>query len=388
MSVRVLSNSDGTQRMKNMYIMFKGFRTPKDADSNEKDSDGKIITRDLRRMYFEEYEITQLDDNGVNIGGLNGQLHYQDEGSGTATSVSKLIFPISNAYGIWKNYKNGHIVWNYNNSGLFLRKLIVNPPGNDVAPWTTLSEEVAVTTEQLTTVIGTTENILDGSKTIIRTQQTNLGKLVADSTLWFARKYISDKSLDLEVDLALKHAGGFIKSILGPNITRLDIGSALIYNDLIVIVQLDAKELVATIENAVSRYPTPDGRYLQTSGISIEFDKMVSGVEGRSTMDQPSRVIEMSVKRANGDIDVIVKNGTIQGDATRLFGVAINNYMFAGGDGYSAFPVVSNNSARKVILTNVGEQTILEQYITEEIEDKKVNLPVILSESVFIGTSF
>jgi 2',3'-cyclic-nucleotide 2'-phosphodiesterase (5'-nucleotidase family) len=206
--------------------------------------------------------------------------------------------------------------------------------------------------------------------------------------LWFARKYISDKSLDLDVDIALKHAGGFVKSISGLNITRLDIGSALIYNDHIVVVQLDAKELLATIENAVSRYPTPDGRYLQTSGISIEFDKMAPGVEGRSTINKTSRVIELSVQRANGDIDVIVDNGTIQGDTTRLFGVAVNNYMFVGGDGYSAFPAVSNNSARKVILTNVGEQSILEQYISEEIEDNKLNLPVVLSESVFIGTPF
>lgn len=383
MSVRTLSNSDGTQRMKNMYIMFKGFRTPNDADSNEKDNNGNIIQKDLRRMYLEEYTITKFDDNGVNIGGISGQLHYRDEGSGTATSVSKLIFPIYNAYGIWENYKNGYIDWNYDNSGLYLRKLIVNPPGNQTKPWDALSSETALVVAAYKTIVGTTNNILDGSLENVRTRETNLGRLVADSTLWFAKKYAVDNSIGFNVDVALKHAGGILKNISGPNITRYDIGSAFLYNDLLVIAQLDANQLVATIENSISRHPKADGRFLQVAGISIEFDPAKPGIEGASTLEKPSRIINMSVTRSNGDIDNVVVNGSTQGDVTRLFGVAFNNYMLVGGDGYSSFVEVSSNSARKVVRTKVGEQSIFEQYIIKGLSGK-VDLPVILNNSRII----
>lgn len=382
MSVRTLSNFDGTQRIKNMYIMFCGFRSPADPDSNDKDNNGKIIQRDLRRMYLETFEITRVDDNGVSIGGMSGQLHYRDEGSGTATSAPKLVFPISHAYGIWENYKNGYIDWNYENSGLYLRRLVVNPPGNQAKAWAALSSETALVVAGYETIMGSTEHTLDGSRENVRTGETNLGRLIADSTLWFAQKYAVNNSIGFSVDIALKHAGGILKNISGPTINRLDIGSALIYNDVLVISQLNANQLVATIENSLSRHPSADGRFLQVAGVSIEFGTENPGIEGASTLDKPSRITNMSVTRANGSIDKVVVDGSIQGDVGRLFGIAFNNYMLVGGDGYSSFVEESSNNAnaRKVFRTKIGEQIILEKYIIEELRGK-VDLPIILNNS-------
>jgi hypothetical protein len=380
MSVRTLTNSDGTQRIKNMYIMFKGFRSPNDVDSNEKDENGVIIKRDLKRLYLEEFEITKTDDNGVNIGGLSGQLQYQDEGTGTATSVSRLIFPISYAYGIWKEYKGGYIDWQYDNSGLYLRKLTVNPPDNEDKAWANLSSETALVVAGYKTIVGFTANILDGSRENIRTRETNLGRMIADSALWFAKKYATNNSIGFNVDIALKHSGGIHGNISGPNITRSDIMSVSTFNDLLVIAQLDANQLVAVMENSISRYPSANGRFSQIAGITIEFDPTKPGVEGASTLETPSRITNMSVTRENGKlVDKVVENGSIQGDVTRLFGVAFNNYMFVEGDGYSTFMNVANNSARKIVKTKVGEQSILEKYITEELK-KNVDLPSLLND--------
>ena len=130
-SVRTLCTKDGVA-IPNEYIMFKGFRTPNDEDSNEMVVNGEPIIRNVKRMYFEEFEITILDDEGNNIGGLGGQLHYQDEGTGTTTSVPVLNFPIMQAYGIYSEYLHGNINWQYDNEGIYLRTLTVSPPQEDL----------------------------------------------------------------------------------------------------------------------------------------------------------------------------------------------------------------------------------------------------------------
>ena len=131
MSVRVLCNKDG-EPTPNKYILFKGFRTPNDDDSGDLDVNDQPIIRNVKRMYFEEYEITILDDEGNNIGGLGGQLHYQDEGTGTTTSVPELNFPISHSYGIYSEYLYGNIKWQYDNEGIYLRTLTISRPSKDI----------------------------------------------------------------------------------------------------------------------------------------------------------------------------------------------------------------------------------------------------------------
>ena len=130
MSVRNLCNKDGVA-IPNSYLLLKGIRTPSGKDSEDFDATGKPIIRDVLRMYFEEYEITVIDGEGKNIGGLGGQLHYQDGGPGTTTSVPILNFPISQAYGIYSEYLHGNINWSYDNEGIYLRTLTVSPPSKD-----------------------------------------------------------------------------------------------------------------------------------------------------------------------------------------------------------------------------------------------------------------
>jgi hypothetical protein len=124
MSVRNMTDVNGT-RDKNTILMFKGFRTPADTDG-ELDVSGNIVVRDLKRMYYEEYEVTSLDDKDNVIGSFGGQLHYVDSGDGTATQVPRLTFPITYATGIWKEYSGGYIDWKYFNTGLFLREMTMH----------------------------------------------------------------------------------------------------------------------------------------------------------------------------------------------------------------------------------------------------------------------
>ena len=51
-----------------------------------------------------------------------------------------------------------------------------------------------------------------------------------------------------------------------------------------------------------------------------------------------------------------------QGDLSRTFVLATNDFLSTGGDGYAAFAV-----ATKLATTDIGEQQILEQYIQEAL---------------------
>jgi hypothetical protein len=126
-SVTTMTDEYGN-RDPNTIILIKGSRTPGDEDGFF-DSNGNIIQRDLQRMYYEDYEITSLHPiTKATIGSMKGSLHYVDAGNGNATTQPVLIFPIDNATGIWKDYKNGFIKWfYYNDTALYHRKLIVCP---------------------------------------------------------------------------------------------------------------------------------------------------------------------------------------------------------------------------------------------------------------------
>lgn len=57
------------------------------------------------------------------------------------------------------------------------------------------------------TIIGTTAYPLDGERTAVRSLETNLGRLVADSTLWFSQ-HIAEANNIPPAQIALKNSGG------------------------------------------------------------------------------------------------------------------------------------------------------------------------------------
>jgi 2',3'-cyclic-nucleotide 2'-phosphodiesterase (5'-nucleotidase family) len=169
-------------------------------------------------------------------------------------------------------------------------------------------------------VAGTTDEPLIGQRSEVRSRETNLGRLVADSTLWYAQEFIDANNVNIDdVDIALKNGGGIRDNILGPNVTRFTIGAALAFDNNLAIVELTAKELLATMENSISRVPSLDGRFPQVAGIYMEFDANRAGVSDRVTMVTPSRVGTLVVHRSNGTTDTVVQNFELVGDPNRTF---------------------------------------------------------------------
>ncbi|MEM7737709.1 MAG: bifunctional metallophosphatase/5'-nucleotidase [Deinococcota bacterium] len=207
-------------------------------------------------------------------------------------------------------------------------------------------------------VVGETDSVLNGARADVRGRETNLGRLAADSTLWYTQGAFADN----RPDVALKNGGGIRATIAGPTITRLVIDTALAFDNQISVVDLTAAELIATMENAVSRVPAADGRFPQVAGMVLEYDPSREGISDATTLDTPSRVKSLVVTRADGTEDVVISDYEAQGDLSRMFTLATNSFLLTGGDGYQSLSAA--DAARGSITTEIGERQVLTDYIT------------------------
>jgi 2',3'-cyclic-nucleotide 2'-phosphodiesterase (5'-nucleotidase family) len=211
--------------------------------------------------------------------------------------------------------------------------------------------------EDLFTVVGTTTGALNGNRADVRSRETNLGRLAANSTLWYANDVFGQNA-----DIALKNGGGIRDTILGPNITKLTISAALAFDNKIAILRMTAGQVIAAMENSVSRVPSLDGRFPQVAGMKIEYDATLPGVEGQTTLNTPSRIKTLVITRFNGTTDILIDNFIAQGDLSRTFIMATNDFLSTGGDGYASLA-----AANKLVTSTIGEQQILADYIQNSL---------------------
>ncbi|MDB6452593.1 ExeM/NucH family extracellular endonuclease [Falsirhodobacter sp. 20TX0035] len=204
-------------------------------------------------------------------------------------------------------------------------------------------------------VFGVSDVFLNGNRTGtggandpdgVRSQETNLGNLTADANLAYA------KAIDDTVMVSIKNGGGIRASIgettvpagstdfvRGPNgelldsegnlikpeggISQADIASALAFNNSLSMVTLTRAELVAILEHGAT---IGAGQFAQLSGIQYSFDP---------DLEAGSRILNATITDAEGnDLDVLVKNGEIAGDAEGLIRIVTLSFMADGGDGY------------------------------------------------------
>jgi 2',3'-cyclic-nucleotide 2'-phosphodiesterase (5'-nucleotidase family)/predicted extracellular nuclease len=214
-----------------------------------------------------------------------------------------------------------------------------------------------VINEQDGNIFGKTEVFLQGDRTFVRTEETNLGNLTADANLTAA------KTVDPSVVVSIKNGGG-IRSNIGTiaaaagstnpddferlppaanpeagkaegDVSQLDISNALRFNNGLTLLTLTAEQLLQTIEYSVSASEpgaTP-GQFPQVAGISFSFDP-----------DSPAgdRIASLAVTDEQSNVtDVVVENGELQGDPSRTFRIVTLDFLAEGGDGYP-FPTFTN----------------------------------------------
>ena len=190
-------------------------------------------------------------------------------------------------------------------------------------------------------IFGQTSVYLNGNRGSIRTEETNIGNLIAEANL------AAGKWVDPSVVVSLKNGGGIrapigvtIGSELLPppanalvgkamgQISQIDIENTLRFNNGLTLLTLSAAELIEVIEHTVAASgggSTP-GRFPQIAGMAFSFD---------TSLPEGSRVQSLVITDADGNpMDIIAQNGELVGDAERTFRMVTITFLVDGGDDY------------------------------------------------------
>ena len=206
-------------------------------------------------------------------------------------------------------------------------------------------------------LFGQTSVYLNGNRGSIRTEETNIGNLIAEANL------AAGQQVDPSVVVSLKNGGGIrtpigvtVGSDLFPppanalvgkamgQISQIDIENTLRFNNGLTLLTLSAAELLEVIEHTVAASgggSTP-GRFPQIAGMAFSFD---------TSLPEGSRVQSLIITDADGNpTDTVVQNGEIVGDATRTFRMVTITFLVDGGDDY---PYANFPNTNRIDLTEV-----------------------------------
>lgn len=164
-------------------------------------------------------------------------------------------------------------------------------------------DEVDKENEKITSVVvGSTGVKLDGERGKVRTGETNLGNLITDAMI--------DAT---GADAAITNGGGIRSSIDAGEITKGEIITVLPFGNYVVLKETRGADILAALEHGISSYPAEKGAFPHVGGINFSFDPSKSA---------GNRVTE-------------VKIGGQPLEADRIYKLATNDFMAAGGDEYT-----------------------------------------------------
>ena len=223
--------------------------------------------------------------------------------------------------------------------------------------------------ELASTVVGTSEVALDGTRTNIRTVETNQGNLIADSLLWQATELAPLFGAPVP-DIALQNGGGIRnESVIGPgDVSELDTFDMLPFANFVSVVpEIPAEQLKELLENAVSRVEFVDGRFTQVAGLSFSWDPDGTPqiVDDAGTVLTPgSRVVDVTLD----DGTVLVEDGDVVAGAPAV-SIATIDFSARGGDQYpyrgapfTTLGVTYQQALRAYIETGLGGSITAEDY--------------------------
>lgn len=238
-------------------------------------------------------------------------------------------------------------------------------------------------------VLGLTDVYLDGRRSQVRTEETNLGNLTADANLWYAQQ------ADPNVQISLKNGGG-IRSDIGQanqpygsndpadieflppaanssidkpagGISQLDLETSLRFNNGLTLLTVTAAELADIVEHAVAgtaEGATP-GQFPQVAGLRFSFDPSQPARDGSDTNAADvningDRLRNLAVVDDSGAvIDQVVEDGVVVGDQTRTFRLVILDFIAkcvgaAGESCGDSYPLNGLSNPNRVDLSDAG----------------------------------
>lgn len=188
-------------------------------------------------------------------------------------------------------------------------------PASDVSDLVAgLAEPIAALRQQ---VVGEAAVMLDGDRSVCRVEECNLGNLIADAV-----------REETGAQIAYMNGGGIRSDIEAGEITMSDILTVQPFNNVTSTFSLSGADVLAMLENAVSRIQLNEqgqvqrggasGRFLQLSGARFSIDP---------TQEVGSRIVSVEVLDEAGEFVAL--------DPEAIYTMAGNNYVRTGGDGFS-----------------------------------------------------
>ena len=119
---------------------------------------------------------------------------------------------------------------------------------------------------------------------------------------------------------ALMNGGGIRASIAAGEITMNDIKTVLPFGNTLATVDITGAQLLEVLEHGVRLYPEASGGFPHVSGVRFTFDPSLPAGE---------RVVAVTVGGKELDLEAV-------------YTVATNDFLAAGGDGFTAFAAGEN----------------------------------------------
>lgn len=272
---------------------------------------------------------------------------FIDNPDGNRTAVVQ-----ASAYGKFLGELN--VVWN--DAGE-----IVSAAGAPILMDAKVAEDPA-TVERITELAGPLEEIrreivgsasapITGTRETCRSGECPMGNLVADAMLARVKSQ--------GIDVAIQNGGGLRASIDAGEITMGEVLAVLPFQNTLATFRLKGADLVAALENGFSQAEAGAGRFPQVAGMKIVWDP---------TKPAGERVVSVEIASEDGFAPL---------DPQRIYGVATNNYMRAGGDGYSIFATAAQDAydygpnLEEVVVEHLGASEGYEPYTDDRISSVK-----------------
>ncbi len=133
-----------------------------------------------------------------------------------------------------------------------------------------------------------------------------------------------------EVDAVLQNAGGLRlqRTITPGGLTSADVLEIYPFENTIITLELKGRDLKSVLETSSRFYPRENGGFLQSIGLEYTINKdnspQLIADDGLTIIKPGNRVSEVKVNGSELEND-------------KYYKIALNNYMFNGGNGYSQF---------------------------------------------------
>lgn len=208
-------------------------------------------------------------------------------------------------------------------------------------------------------VFGYTDVYLEGERSFVRSEETNLGDITADANAGKLRAItgttgpiVSMKNgggIRAQIG-AVSSAGGSAVKMPPPanpavgklegGVSRLDIENALRFDNKLIAFETSPSGLKAILEHGVASWPN-QGRFPQVGGVSFSWDP---------ALPAGSRIRSLSLIDEQGGIAAaLYKDGAVVAEAPLVIPVVTLNFLANNGDGY---PMKANGENFRYLLAD------------------------------------